>query len=83
MNENIKMIYDKYQKMNLNTGEMSEVIGISYSQVTKMFSEKGETLIQKEKMLPKFNKVSRARLFYIKDIIEWMNLEKGSENDKK
>ncbi len=71
MNEKVKMIYHKYQKINLNISEMSEVIGISKSKSNKIFSEFGEKEIIKEKMLPKWKKIGGTRLWDIEDIIFW------------
>lgn len=71
MNEKVKMIYEKYQKMNLNMSEMCQVIGISVSTATKLFSDLGEAQILKRKLLPKWRKIGKTRLWSIQGIIEW------------
>jgi len=71
MNEKINMVYQKYQKINLDIKEMSEVIGVSASKTTKMFSDFGEKKIIKEMLLPKWRKIGGTRLWDIEDILEW------------
>ena len=71
MSEKVKMIYEKYQKMNLDIKEMSQVIGISSSKVTKLFSDLGEAQILKRKLLPRWRKIGKRRLWSIQEIIEW------------
>lgn len=72
-----KMIYAKYGKMNLNIKEMSEVIGISVSKSTKIFSEKGEKEILKFQILPAWRKIGGTRLWPISTILNWNeNMEK-------
>lgn len=71
MNEKVKMIYQKYQKLNLSIDEMSSVIGVSKSKTTKMFSDLGEQKIAKEKLLPPWRKIGGTRLWDIEDIIKW------------
>ena len=71
MNEKIKMIFEKYQKLNLNIKEMSEVIGVSPSKTSKMFSDIGEKEILKQKILPKWRKVGGMRLWAIEEILSW------------
>lgn len=71
MNEKVKMVYEKYQKMNLGISEMSQVIGISVSKSTKLFSDLGEEQILKRKLLPKWRKIGKTRLWSIEQIIEW------------
>ncbi len=71
MSEKVKMIYEKYQKMNLDIKEMSQVIGISSSKVTKLFSDLGEAQILKRKLLPRWRKIVKTRLWSIQEIIEW------------
>ena len=71
MNEKVKMIYEKYQKMNLTMSEMCQVIGISTSKATKLFINIGEAQIIKSKLLPKWRKIGKKRLWSIQEIIEW------------
>lgn len=71
MNEKVKMVYEKYQKMNLGISEMSQLIGISVSKSTKLFSDLGEEQILKRKLLPKWRKIGKTRLWSIEQIIEW------------
>lgn len=71
MNEKVKMVYEKYQKMNLGISEMSQVIGISVSKSTKLFSDLGEEQILRRKLLPKWRKIGKTRLWSIEQIIEW------------
>ena len=71
MNEKVKMVYAVYKKLNLNIDEMSNVIGVSKSKTTKMFSDFGEQKIAKEKLLPPWRKIGGRRLWDIEDIIRW------------
>ncbi len=71
MNDKVKMVYEKYQKMNLGISEMSQVIGISVSKSTKLFSDLGEEQILRRKLLPKWRKIGKTRLWSIEQIIEW------------
>jgi len=71
MNEKVNMIYQIYQKLNLNIDEMSKVIGVSKSKTTKMFSDLGEKRIIKEKLLPPWRKIGGTRLWDIEDIVKW------------
>lgn len=71
MNEKVKMVYQEYKKMNLDAKEMCEVIGISYSKGSKMFSDFGEKKIIKEKLLPPWKMIGGTRLWDIEDIIKW------------
>ncbi|MEJ2373774.1 MAG: hypothetical protein P8Y16_08330 [Sulfurimonas sp.] len=71
--EKVKLIYTKYKKMNLNTKEMSQEIGISSAKVYEMFSQLGERLIIEKKLLPKWRKVGGTRMWEIEEIIIWNN----------
>ena len=71
MNAKVKMIYEIYQKLNLNIDEMSKVIGVSKSKTTKMFSDLGEQKILKEKLLPPWRKIGGRRLWDIEEIVKW------------
>ncbi len=71
MSEKIKMIFEKYQKMNLDINEMSQVIGISVSKANKLFCDLGEAQILKRKLLPRWRKIGKTRLWSIQEIIEW------------
>ena len=74
MNEKVKMLYEKYGKLYLDTGEMSKEIGISYSKVNKIFSPKngkGEKEILKYKILPVWRTVGETRLWSLESIVKW------------
>lgn len=71
MSEKVKMIYEKYQKMNLDIKEMSQLIGVSVSQTNKLFSDLGEAQILKRKLLPKWRKIGKRRFWSIQEIVEW------------
>lgn len=68
------MIYDNYKKINLNLRETCEVIGISYSKATKMFSQKGglgDKQILKNNLFPKWKKIGKTKLWNIHEIVKW------------
>jgi hypothetical protein len=71
MNEKVKMLYEKYGKLNLNINEMSKEIGISASKSNKLFSEIGEKEIIKKGLLPRWRKVGNTRLWSLESIINW------------
>jgi len=71
MNEKVKMMFAKYQKLNLSIKEMSDVIGVSPSKTSKMFSDLGEQKILNQKILPKWLKVGGMRLWPIEEIVRW------------
>jgi len=81
MNEKVNkvnMVWAFYKKINLNIAEMSNVIGVSKSKTTKMFSELGEKKILKEKLLPPWRKIGGTRLWDIEEIIKWnVNTERA------
>ena len=52
---------------------MSMEVGSSYSSTSKILSKFSEMQILKKKMLPKRKKVSRKRLWHVKDIIDWIS----------
>lgn len=78
MNEKVKMIYEKYQKMNLDINEMCQLIGISISTANKLFNL-GETQVLKRKLLPKWRKIGKRRFWSIQEIVEWND---GTEINK-
>jgi len=66
-----ELIFRKYGKMNLKLSELSEVIGVSPSKINKLFSEKGESYILKNNLLPVWKKVGTQRLWNIESIVNW------------
>jgi|GEM_PF-4660437 len=74
MNEKIKMLYEKYDKLYLDAKEMSKEIGVSYSTVSKIFSPKNgksEKEILKYKILPAWRTVGKTRLWSLESIVKW------------
>jgi len=84
MNEKEKMLYEKYQKMNVNIKEMGQIIGISSSKISKMYSEFGEMKVTAAKMLPPCFKIGASRLWSLQSIINWLeNTEKQQQMARK
>ncbi len=75
MNEKVKMLYEKYDKLYLDAKEMSKEIGVSYSTISKIFSPKNgksEKEILKNKILPAWRTVGKTRLWSLESIIKWI-----------
>lgn len=71
MNEKVKMLYEKYNKLFIDVKEMSNEIGVSYSKVSKMLSPKkglGEKVILKNKLLPKWKLVGSTKLWSLESV---------------
>ena len=77
MNEKVKIIFEKYETMGLSIKQMSEVIGISSSKTTKMFSDFSEKQILEKNMLPPWKKIGGTRLWDVEIILKW-----NSETEK-
>jgi len=71
--EEIKLLLDKYNKMLLSTKEMCRVIDKSTSSVYKMFHEKGEESILKNKLLPEWKVVGKRRKWKLEKIADWLS----------
>ena len=72
----MELVYKKYGKMLLNMKEMSEVIGKSYSSISKKFGGKDaipEDIILKYNLIPKWRKNENGkRVWTIESIVNWI-----------
>lgn len=71
----LKLLYEKYSSFLINQAQMSTEIGISYSNSSKILSKFSENQILKNNMLPKWKKVSKKRLWNIREVVEWIDME--------
>jgi len=71
--EEIKILLDKYNKMLLPTKDMCKVIDRSTSSVYKMFHEKDEENIIKNKLLPEWKVVGKRRKWKLEEIVDWLS----------
>ena len=77
MNEKelVEMMYQKHQKLLLNTKEAPIEWGSSYSALSKLFGEKSaisEKIIREKHMIPNWTTLGKKRMWKLTDIAKWI-----------
>lgn len=75
INEIVKLIYEDYHKLVLNTYETAKVCGLSYSRFSKYFGGKDaidEKNIINEDILPKWFMFGKRRMWKVEEVAKWL-----------
>ena len=73
--ELVEMMYCKHKKLLLNAKEAATEWGSSYSSLNKLFGGENaisEKIILERKIIPKWTKFGKKRMWKITDISEWI-----------
>lgn len=78
--ELVEMMYQKHQKLLLDTKEAPYEWGSSYSALSKLFGEKSaisEKMIREQKLIPNWTQFGKKRMWKLTEIANWiLNTEK-------